>query len=60
MELPRAAGKAEAHTQQGRVQGIQTSSPVGMHLRSTFYKTGRGGGGGGGDRTGLGGEALAT
>lgn len=58
MELPRATGKAEAHTQQGRVQGIQTSSLVGMHLRSTFYKTG--GGGGGGDRTGLGGEALAT
>lgn len=56
MELPRASGKAEAHTQQGRVQGIRTSFLVGMHVRSLFYKME----GGGERRTGLGGEGLAT
>lgn len=43
MELPRASGKAEAHTQQGRVQGIRTSFLVGMHVCSLFYKMGGGG-----------------
>lgn len=42
MGLPRAAGKAEAHSQQGRVQGIWTSSLVGMHLRSPIYEMSEG------------------
>lgn len=52
MELPTAAGKAEAHTQQGRVQGIGTSFLVGMPFCSLFYKMG-------GEEAGLGLEVKA-